>query len=77
VPTLSVRVACVTLALLAIAGCEAPRQACRNGSDCRESGFCTRRGDECVAATDEDCANANVCTVQGKCRAHDGRCVEP
>ena len=42
---------------------------------CEADGRLTRRGDQCVASTDDDCLVSRVCTSSGQCSAQGDRCV--
>jgi hypothetical protein len=64
------------LLAVVLTACEQVGQPCRRSSDCREHGFCTERGDECIAASDADCRRATTCFVHGNCKARDGKCVK-
>jgi hypothetical protein len=42
---------------------------------CKDSGFCSSDGQDCVALADADCVDSLACTENGRCRAVDGACV--
>lgn len=55
-------------------GCVA-RKPSHCDEPCRESGRCEISGGQCVAQSDDDCANSETCRWNGHCAAHDGVCV--
>lgn len=43
---------------------------------CMQAGACTRRGNECIATSDEDCRGSQACTGGGRCSVgEDNTCV--
>jgi hypothetical protein len=47
---------------------------CRKSSMCREEGRCTERRGACVATSNEDCAQSQLCARNGACIAVEERC---
>jgi hypothetical protein len=54
--------------------CVAPVADCKSSDACVDSGLCSKEGEKCVAASDEDCASSRECRTNGKCIARNGAC---
>ncbi|TNE50740.1 MAG: hypothetical protein EP343_07070 [Deltaproteobacteria bacterium] len=57
--------------------CVITDQVCKNSQECKDSGTCSRKGNQCLAQSNEDCADSKVCRQEGKCVAWNGACVAP
>ncbi len=48
---------------------------CEMAPGCQVFGLCRAAGGSCIAASDRDCADANVCVRAGRCHAKAGACA--
>jgi|GEM_PF-1547884 len=47
---------------------------CKNSTNCKQFGYCTRQNNTCQIVTDQDCAKTTACKEQGVCRLKEGKC---
>lgn len=50
---------------------------CKTGESCKKEGLCSRRINDCIAASDQDCTGSEACKNEGRCIARYSRCINP
>jgi hypothetical protein len=50
-------------------------EKCDTHDGCGADGLCTAKEGACVAASDDECKKAYICTNNGACTAKDGKCT--